>query len=106
MLRCISYDKFVEFYEKIKAFRAEHADYEYETTSGMATLGSRFWRVAGASGEGEKFSSYPLGEEFEKIFDTLSEEELASVVMLAYCVDERCPEYFAVVYREIGRAHV
>ena len=98
-LRCISYDRFVEFYEKIKAFRAEHADYEYETTSGMATLGSRFWRVAGASDEGEKFSSYPLGEEFEKIFDTLSEEELASVVMLAYCVDERCPEYFAVVYR-------
>lgn len=90
--------RFKEFWNKLLDFRAQNADYEYDTGYQVTTLGAHFSTVKHDDASPRaSFSHYPLGDGFKSIFAELSSDELGFIAVLVRCVDSGNKKLFTAL---------
>ncbi|MDE6293014.1 MAG: DUF4132 domain-containing protein [Clostridiales bacterium] len=88
----ISFAKFEAFWRALEKFRADNADYEYETNyEGTVTLGSTFRLLKSDEDAFTNigFSRWPLGDKFKQVIEkSLTRDELKCALIVMHCADK------------------
>ncbi|MDE6473554.1 MAG: DUF4132 domain-containing protein [Clostridia bacterium] len=95
----ISHKRLKDFFTAIEDFIQANKDYEYaaEYTEGLEQFGSNFKRLKDSDRD-YGFEAYPLGREIKALIkDNFTQEEIAGILVVVYCVDKDAEKLYKAV---------